>query len=61
MEPRTIPSSPEEFAGLLHELRLGRRQRKESLRAEQPRSAVAFSGHLHAKTATPNTSEGCQR
>jgi len=34
MEPCTIPSTPEEFAGLLHELRLGRRQRKESLRAD---------------------------
>jgi hypothetical protein len=35
MERRTIPSSPEEFAGLLHELRLGHRQRKQSLRAQQ--------------------------
>ncbi len=34
MEPSAIPSSPEELAELLHELRLVRRQRKESLRAD---------------------------
>ena len=36
MEPSTIPSSPEAFADLLHELRLVRRHRKESLRASNP-------------------------
>jgi 5-methylcytosine-specific restriction endonuclease McrA len=53
VEPSTIPSSPEAFADLLHELRLVRRHRKGSLRARNPaRQALSAAerGVIFAKT-----------
>ena len=48
VELSTIPSSPEAFADLLHELRLVRRHRKESLRASNPARQVLSEAERRA-------------